>query len=151
MTELVHHIDIDRPPADVFAVATDPRRFPEWQKDVAQARFESGAPTVVGAVFATSRRIGGMDLTQRQQVTESVAPRRWAARGIDGPIRAHATVAVEALDDGARSHVTFTLDFEGPGLGRLMLPQIRRMAAKAAPSSHRNLKNLLEADQGFSG
>jgi uncharacterized protein YndB with AHSA1/START domain len=146
VAELVHHIDIDRPPAEVFAAATDPLRFPEWQKDVAQAQFESGDPTGVGAVFTTSRRIGGMDVTQHQQVTENVAPRRWAVRGIDGPIRAHATVTVEPLDDGARSHVTFTLDFEGPGLGRLMVPQVRRMAAKVAPSSHRNLKELLESD-----
>jgi hypothetical protein len=146
VAELIHHIDIDRPPAEVFAVATDPRRFPQWQKDVAQAHFESGDPTGVGAVFATLRRIGGIEVTQRQQVTENQPPCRWAARGIDGPIRAHATVEVEPLDDGARSHLTFTLDFEGPGLGRLMIPQVRRMAAKAAPNSHRNLKQLLEVD-----
>ena len=145
MAELVHHIEIDRPPAEVFAVATDPLRFPEWQKDVAKARFESGDPDGVGGVFATSRRIGGVDVTQRQEVTENLPPRRWAARGIDGPIRVHATIVVEPLDHGTRSHVTFTLDFEGPGLGRLMVPQIRRMAAKAAPNSHQNLKQLLEA------
>ncbi|MGH3366867.1 MAG: SRPBCC family protein [Nocardioidaceae bacterium] len=146
MAELVHHIDIDRPPADVFAVATNPQRFPEWQKDVAQAQYETGDPAGIGAVFSTSRRIGGMDVTQRQQVTENAPPHRWTAHGITGPIRAHATVAVEPLDEGARSHVTFTLDFDGPGLGRLMIPQVRRMAAKAAPSSHQNLKDLLEAD-----
>jgi uncharacterized protein YndB with AHSA1/START domain len=143
---LVHHIDIDRPPAEVFAVATDPQRFPEWQKDVAKAQYETGDPAGIGAVFATSRRIGGMDVTQRQQVTENIAPHRWTARGITGPIRAHATVTVEPLGDGARSHVIFILDFEGPGLGRLMIPQVRRMAAKAAPTSHQNLKELLEAD-----
>jgi uncharacterized protein YndB with AHSA1/START domain len=146
VAELVHHIDIDRPPAEVFAVATDPLRFPEWQRDVTKARFETGDPAGVGAVFATSRRIGGMEVSQRQKVTENMPPRRWTARGIDGPIRAHATVAVAPLDDGARSHVTFTLDFEGPGLGRLMIPQVRRMAAKAAPTSHQNLKELLEAN-----
>jgi uncharacterized protein YndB with AHSA1/START domain len=146
VAELVHHIDIDRPPAEVFAVATDPVRFPEWQRDVAQAQFESGDPTGVGAVFVTHRRIGGVDVSQRQQVTENLPPRRWSARGIDGPIRAHATVAVEPLDAGTRSHVTFTLDFDGPGLGRLMVPQVRRMAARGAPTSHRNLKKLLEAD-----
>ncbi len=64
---------------------------------------------------------------------------------LDGPIRANATVAVESLAQGTRSRVRFTLDFHGPGIGRLMVPQVRRMADKAAPKSRRRLKELLES------
>jgi hypothetical protein len=144
MTELVHHIEIDRAPEQVFAVATDPTRFAEWQPDVVRARWVEGIPQEVGATFESTRRIGGFEVTQNQRVTENAPPHRWAVTGTEGPIRAHATVAVEPFGDGTRSRVTFTLDLEGPGIGRLMLPQVRRMAAKAGPKSHRRLKELLE-------
>jgi uncharacterized protein YndB with AHSA1/START domain len=143
MAPIIHHIEIDRSPEEVFALATDPTRFPEWQLDVRSARWD-GPAHAVGARFSSTRSIAGREVTQTQEVTESDPPRRWAARGVDGPIRAHATVEVEPLDRGTRSHVTFGLDFEGPGLGRLMVPQVRRIAAKRAPDSHQNLKRLLE-------
>jgi hypothetical protein len=40
--------------------------------------------------------------------------------------------------------VTFALEFEGPGIGKLFVPQVRRLAAKQAPRSYRNLKEHLE-------
>jgi hypothetical protein len=42
--------------------------------------------------------------------------------------------------------VTFTLDFEGHGLGVPLVPVVRRQAEKAAPTSYANLKKLLERD-----
>jgi hypothetical protein len=53
-------------------------------------------------------------------------------------------VTVEPLDGGSRSRVTFALDFEGHGIGRPLLPAVRRQAAKVAPTSYRNLKARLE-------
>ena len=51
---------------------------------------------------------------------------------------------MEPLDGGARSLVTFTLDFEGHGVGRPLLPAVRRQTRRAAPVSYRNLKQRLE-------
>jgi hypothetical protein len=48
--------------------------------------------------FTTTRRISGAERTMTQEITELDAPTTWAARGIDGPIRPHATVTVEPLD-----------------------------------------------------
>ena len=47
--------------------------------------------------------------------------------------RKHARITVEPLQQGAASRVTFALDFEGPGIGSLFVPQVRRIAAKQAP------------------
>jgi hypothetical protein len=80
-----------------------------------------------------------------QQITHNDPPYRWGARGIDGPVRPHATITVEPLDDGARSRVTFTLDFEGHGLGVPLIPLVRRQARAGAPVSYRNLQRILEA------
>ena len=82
-----------------------------------------------------------------QQITAIEAPRIWAARGIDGPIRPHATITVEPLDRGAHSHVTFTLDFDGHGLGVPLLPLVRRQTQRRAATSYRNLKKRLETGQ----
>ena len=57
----------------------------------------------------------------------------------------NAGITVEPLGDGTRSRVTSALDFEGSGIGKLLpLKVIRRMTAKTAPKSHRNVKERLE-------
>ena len=146
MPPIVSSIEIDRPPDEVFAYATDPSRFAEWQRDVVRVRVEGDRPPGIGSRFTTTRRVGGTERTMTQEVTERSAPRRWAARGVDGPIRPSATVTVEPLDGGARSRVTFDLDFEGHGIGRPLLPAVRRQTRRAAPVSYRNLKQRLEGD-----
>ena len=105
-----------------------------------------GSPLRVGTLFTTTRRIGGSERTMKQEITEVIPRRSWAARGVDGPIRPSARITVEPIDDGTRSRVTFALDFEGHGIGVPMVPIVRRMAAKGAPTSYRNLKERLEAD-----
>jgi uncharacterized protein YndB with AHSA1/START domain len=141
MEPLVTTINIARPPEEVFAFATDPLRFGEWQHDVVSVRMLGDSR------FITTRRISGAERTMIQQITRSDPPRDWAARGIDGPIRPHAAITIEPVDGGARSRVTFTLDFEGHGFGTPLAPLVRRQAQKGAPTSYRNLKKLLEGDQ----
>jgi Polyketide cyclase / dehydrase and lipid transport len=96
------------------------------------------------AQFATTRRISGAERTMIQQITRNDPPHCWAARGIDGPIRTNATITVEPVNGGTRSRVTFTLEFEGHGIGIPLLPLVRQQAQKGAPNSYRNLKDLLE-------
>ncbi|GAA2333619.1 SRPBCC family protein [Dactylosporangium salmoneum] len=98
-----------------------------------------------GGRFTTVRRVAGVDQGMLQEVTEDSPPHRWAARAVAGAVRPAATVTVEPLDGGARSRVTFRLDFEGRGAGDLLVPLVRRMAARAAPRSYARLKALLEA------
>jgi uncharacterized protein YndB with AHSA1/START domain len=129
-------IEIHRPPDEVFAYVTDVTRFPEWQSDVVRVRAD-------GDTFTTTRRIGGAERTMTQRITHVDPPRSWSAQGIDGPIRANGSVTVEPAGNG--SLVTFDLDFEGHGFGRMLLPMIKRMAAKGAPISYQNLKRRLES------
>jgi uncharacterized protein YndB with AHSA1/START domain len=130
MPPIVSTIEIARPPDEVFSYVTDPSHFAEWQHDVVSVRIAEGHPPNVGSKFTTTRRIG---------------PRSWAVQGVDGPIRPSANVTVEPLDDGTRSRVTITLDFEGHGIGVPLVPLIRRQAQKGAPTSYLNLKQRLES------
>jgi uncharacterized protein YndB with AHSA1/START domain len=145
MAPLVSTVEIASAPGDVFAYATDPSRFAEWQADVVDVRVDGPASLPKGTLFTTTRRISGTERTMTQEITEHETPRRWAARGVDGPVRPTATITVEPLDGGTRSRVTFTLDFEGHGIGVALMPLVRRQAAKAAPMSYRTLKERLEA------
>lgn len=141
MAPLVSTIEIERPPDEVFAFVTDPLRFAQWQRDVVSVRMLDDAR------FATVRRIGGTERAMTQRITGNDPPRFWAATGVDGPIRPRATVTVEPIDGGTRSKVTFTLDFEGHGVGVPLVPMVRRIAQRGAPTSYRNLKRLLDGDR----
>jgi uncharacterized protein YndB with AHSA1/START domain len=138
MSVLESTIEVARPPEVVFAVATDPTRFPEWQRDVRSVRV------LPDGVFETTRAFAGARRTLRQRITRNDPPHLWAAEGIDGPIRPRATITVDPLDGGARSRVTFTLEFEGHGVGLAILPLVRRQAERGAPISYQNFKQLLE-------
>ncbi len=145
MSALTNTIEIDRRPDEVFAYASDPLHFPEWQADVLEVHFEGTGGMEVGSRFTTTRKIGPNERTMTQEITEVQPPRRFAAHGVDGPIRPHASIDVEPLDDGARSRVTFELDFEGHGFGKALLPAVRQLASRGAPASHKRLKERLEA------
>lgn len=145
MPPIVSTIEIARPPDEVFSYVTDPSHFAEWQHDIVSVRMAEGHPPNVGSRFTTTRRIGRGERTMTQEITASAPPRSWAVQGVDGPIRPSANVTVEPLDDGTRSRVTITLDFEGHGIGVPLVPLIRRQAQKGAPTSYLNLKHRLES------
>jgi uncharacterized protein YndB with AHSA1/START domain len=147
MSALVSTIEIRRSPDQVFSYTTDPAHFADWQPDVVEARAEEAGPLGVGSRLTQTRWIGRARRSFSQEVIENDPPRKWAVRGIDGPIRPGMDLSVEPLADGSRSRVTFALDFDPRGIGRLLVPLlVRRLARANAPHSYQNLKELLERD-----
>jgi uncharacterized protein YndB with AHSA1/START domain len=146
MAALVSTIEIDRPPDEVFAYVTDPSRFVTWQDNIVGGCMEGDGPPRVGSKCITTRRIGGAERRVTSEITAINPPRSWALHGIDGPIRAKVNVTVEPLDGGTRSRVTIALDFEGHGIGRLLVPLVvRRQARSEMPANLRRLKERLES------
>jgi uncharacterized protein YndB with AHSA1/START domain len=145
MAPLVANTEIARPPAEVFGYVTNPSRFAEWQAGVVGGHMDDQGPQEVGARCVTRRRIGFMERDVTSEITHVAAPRTWAVRSVDGPIRADVNVTVESLDDGRRSGVTIALDFTGHGLGRLLVPLVvRRQARGEMPANMQRLKERLE-------
>jgi hypothetical protein len=94
----------------------------------------------------TTRRIGGAEREATSEVTKLDPPTSWAVHGIDSPIRAIVNVTVEPLNGSAQSRVTIELDFEGHGVGKLLVPLIvRRQARNEMPANRRRLKQRIEA------
>lgn len=138
-------IDIDRPAEQVYAYVTDPTQFHEWQEGVVSGGLKEPGPAQVGSHCQMVRRIGGADRPSTSVLTKLDPPTTWAVRGIDGPIRASVDVAVEPLEE-TRTRVTIDVDFEGHGIGKLLVPLVvRRQAAKEMPANLQRLKDRLEA------
>jgi hypothetical protein len=151
MPPVVTTAEIDRPAAEVFAVATDPARFKEWQKGVVDGhmvnRDGAAQPPGVGAKCIMTRRIGGADRPSTSELVRFNPPETWGVRGTDGPIRAAVDVQAEPVTD-SRSRLTISVDFTGYGIGKLLIPlMVRREARKEMPENMAALKRLLEESQ----
>jgi uncharacterized protein YndB with AHSA1/START domain len=145
MAPITTAIEVGRPAAEVFAYATDPSRFSEWQKGVVDGAMDTvGAPRV-GDRCLTTRRIGFAHRRATAEVVDVDPPRTWSVRGVDGPIRAAVDVAVEPVSD-TRSRLTISIAFEGHGIGRLLVPLfVEREARKEMPDNLAALKERVEA------
>jgi uncharacterized protein YndB with AHSA1/START domain len=143
---LVHTVEIARSPEDVFAYVTDPAKFVEWQEAVVRAAPKSSEPVGQGSQISLTRKVGRREQTMTSELTEYAPPKSYAFRVLDGPVRARGRGTFEPLDDGKRTRFTFEIDFDGHGIGKLLVPLfVRRQAAKELPESHASLKRRLEA------
>jgi uncharacterized protein YndB with AHSA1/START domain len=143
---ITHSVEIARRPEDVFAYVSDPSRFTEWQEKVVSASVEGGGSLRQGARMTMTRRIGRRQQTFITEVTDYSPPRSQAFRGIAGPVRPSGKATIEPLDNGERSRLTFELDFEGKGFGKLLVPLVRRQAREEVPIAHEKLKERLESN-----
>jgi uncharacterized protein YndB with AHSA1/START domain len=146
MAPMVHSVEIDRSPEDVFDYVTDPSRFTEWQDAVVSAERQDDAPLKQGSRLTLTRRIGKREQTMTSELTAYDPPRSYGFRVLDGPVRAAGNGRVEPLGDRDRSRFTLELDLEGHGIGKLLVPLfVRRQAEKEMAESHRKLKERLES------
>ena len=149
MAPIITTAEISRPAAEVFAYATDPARFSEWQKGVVDGHMDgpgNGTQTpAVGAKCVTTRRIGGANRASTSELVHIDPPKTWGVRGTDGPIRAAVEVLVEPVT-GSRSRLTISVDFTGHGIGKILVPlMVRPEARKEMPGNLAALKQRMEA------
>jgi hypothetical protein len=147
MAPIIASTVVDRPAAQVFAYATDPTRFHEWQRGVIDGHLDQPGPAQVGSRCLTTRRIGGANRAVTSELTHIDPPTTWGVQGIDGPIRATVDVTVEPLTETS-SRLTIAVGFDGRGIGKLLVPLIvRRQAQKEMPANVEALKRRVEAQQ----
>ena len=146
MAPIVESVEIARRPEDVFAYVTDPSHLSEWQESVVSARREGDGPVAAGSRVVVKRHVRPRDMKMNMEISELNPPRNWTVRGVDGPVRGTAKGAIEPLEGGQRSKVTIALEFEGHGLGKLLVPLVvRRQATAEMPKNMQNLKQRLES------
>lgn len=144
MANIVNSIDVATSSAVAFGYVIDPSHFHEWQSGLVAGHMDRETVTV-GARCVTTRRIGGRARNITSEITAFDPPRHWADHGLDGPIRGIVQVDVEPLDDDTRCRVTISLDFEGHGIGKLLIPLlVHRQAEREMPANMQRLKEQLE-------
>jgi hypothetical protein len=145
MPPITVSVEVARSAEDVFTYATDPSRFREWQKGVVNGHMDSSGALKVGDHCQTTRHIGFSDRPDTSELVRYEPPNHWGVRGVSGPIRAIVNVTVEPRSDST-AHLTITLDFEGYGIGRVLVPLlVRREARREMPVNVATLKQRLEA------
>jgi uncharacterized protein YndB with AHSA1/START domain len=145
MAKVVKSIEISRRPEDVFPYVADPSHQPVWIDSVVSARREDDSPLAVGSTVLAIRRVGPWKVRITEQIDELHPPRTWANHGVGGiPVIALATGTIEPLDYGKRSRVTICCEFQGRGIGKLLVPLLSRRLAKLLPRDQQKRKELLE-------
>ena len=146
MAPISESIEIDRRPEEVFAYLDDVERHGEWQQQIVAVEPQGDQPMGVGKRVRETRRVPGGDRSMTYEITKYDPPRQSSFRVLDGPVRGVGTIVVEPVDDGSRSKVTFTIDFEGHGLGgRVLVPLAKSQARKQIPQDQARMKDLLES------
>lgn len=145
MSAISNSIDIDRRPEDVYSYITDPTHLPEWQDSAVSAVPMGDLPVHVGSRVIVTRQFGKRRMPSTMEFTELDPPRSWHIHGVDGPVRPDVRGRIEPLDGGARSRLTLSVDFEGHGMGRALVPlAVKPKMRKEMPRSEEKLKHLLE-------
>ncbi|MEU9232292.1 SRPBCC family protein [Streptomyces subrutilus] len=145
MSAISKSIVIDRPPEDVYSYVTDPTHLPEWQGSAVTAVPLGDLPVHVGSTVLVTGQIGRRRVPTTMEYTALDPPRSWHLQGVDGPVRPDLRGYIEPLDDGARSRVTLSVDFEGHGMGRALVPLVvKPMMRREMPRGEEKLKHLLE-------
>ena len=150
MATIAASIEVASPPETVYGYVTDPSRFGEWQENVSGGHFDGDGPHGVGAICRTTRRIGFADRSVTSEIARAEPPHFWSVRGIDGPVRAFVDVAVRAAaGDSRRTVLTISIDFEGHGIGNLLVLLVRRQATREMPRNLQRVKANLESRAGI--
>ncbi|MFI8965776.1 SRPBCC family protein [Streptomyces sp. NPDC053493] len=145
MSRINASVDISRRPEEVFRYLTNPEHLPEWQKSAVRVRRISGAPGQAGEKVRVTRHMGRRDFDTDVELTKVDPPRSWHVHGTEGPVRPDLEGTVEPLDGGRRSRVTFSLDFEGHGMGKVLVPLVVKPGIrKEMARDEQTLKEILE-------
>jgi uncharacterized protein YndB with AHSA1/START domain len=148
MTRVHCAIEIDAPPARVWAVVMDPRRLADW---VTIHRRIGEAPDRLqrGSTFEQTLNLRGAPLHVEWTVVDLDPPRRAVWEG-SGPAHSRASIVYElrpAGEDGTR--FDYTNEFKPPGgtlgavAGRVL---VGGLSQREAQRSLQRLKQLVEAE-----
>ena len=145
MVRIEFSVDVDRPPAEVFAYLTDAATLPEWQSTALSAHKLSNGPLQVGAQIADERRFLGRHVESTVEVTEWEPEQLFSLKGTSGPIRFEVRHRLEPRD--GRTCVRVEAQGEAVGLSRLAGPLAARTAEHEFKGDFRRLKKILESSR----
>jgi uncharacterized protein YndB with AHSA1/START domain len=132
---------VNRPPAEVFAYATDPAHVADWQSSALEARVDG--PLQAGATGVEVRKFLGRRMESTMRIEAYEPPRRFALQVTSGPVPFHVEQTVEPDGDGSR--VSVAIEGEPGGFFKLAEPLVERAVKRELEGNLATLKDILEA------
>jgi uncharacterized protein YndB with AHSA1/START domain len=143
MIDVTIDTEIERPPAEVFAYATDPAKLATWQTNTISAEPQGHGPLQVGSrIREVHRAPGGKELPSVVEVSELVPDRVFALRMVEGALPIHAHMTFDPTERGTL--VRFRAYGQPTGAMRLAQPLLRRTLRKQFAEHCATLKRVLD-------
>ena len=134
-------VDVARPPEEVFAYVTDPRKLPEWQGTHEIVQLTEGR-LGKGTRLREVRTVLGRQLESITEVAEYERDRRFGVRILSGPAPIEDRWAFEPTDGGTRVH--FSAEGRAAGVLRAVEPLLAVVLRRRRQGHHARLKQALE-------
>ena len=141
---ITQSILIERPPDEVFAYLDDLEAHHEWQGQVQSANVLTEPPVRAGTEVEETRSIGGREVRMRWRVTDHDPHSRRSAFETIESTMLKPSGAIEVAPAGEHSEVTFSIEPNPVGFGRLLAPILRRQVGKQVDQDLAALKRRLE-------
>jgi uncharacterized protein YndB with AHSA1/START domain len=145
MIDFTIETEIERPPAEVFAFATDPEQLPRWQTNTVSATAEEPGPLRVGSrLREVHRGPGGRPVESLVEVSALEVDRAFGLRMIEGPLPIDADLAFEPTTAGTR--LRFRVHGRPQGPMRLLQPLLHLALRRQFRRHCDELKRVLEGE-----
>lgn len=146
MATITRSTTIARPADEVFAYLDDLEAHAEWQEAIESVKVVTDGPTRVGTEVEETRAMGGgkRNFEMRWRVTEhDPVSRRSGFETVDAKLmKPNGVISVAAVGDA--SEVTFSMDPNPVGFGRLLAPLMSRDVGRTIEADLARLKQRLE-------
>ncbi len=141
--ELIAEIEIDRPPAEVFAFLADMSNNPQWQRGMQSCEWTSPLPIRVGSTYSQRASFLGRPIITEFEVAEYETDGRIRITSTKSTFPLDITRTVEPAGEGSR--VRAMIRGEPGGIMGLLAPITKPLAYHSIQRDYRRLKELLEA------
>lgn len=136
-------VEIDRPPAEVFAFVADFSNNPRWQRGMRACRWTTAPPHGMGSTYEQEARFLGKDVRNTFRVTAFEPERRVSFESTSGSFPIAVTRTVEALGPG-RARFTEEVEGDARGFYRMAEPLLGLLVRRSIKRDFPRLKRLLE-------
>ncbi len=139
-------VRVARPAADVFAVVSDVRNNPRWQRGMMSCEWTSPAPHGLGATYDQTAHFLRRDIVSKFEVSEFDPGRKITVRTVESPFPIVETRRVDPDEAGA-TRVSVTVGGDASGFFRIAAPVLRQLVARSVRGDYRRLADKLEAGE----
>jgi hypothetical protein len=138
-------IEIERPPAEVAAYASDPENATDWYQNIESVEWVSPPAVATGSRMTFVARFLGRRLAYTYEIREIVPERRFVMSTAEGPFPMETTYTWETTASGG-TRMELRNRGEPSGFSKLAAPVMASAMRRANRKDLARLKRLLEAD-----